>query len=176
MIFKETKLKGAFTIEPERFEDDRGYFARTWCRKEFEAQGLDTNLVQCSISFSKKRGTLRGMHYQAAPHEEVKLVRCTSGAIYDVIIDMRPDSQTYRQWVAAELTAENQKMFYIPEGFAHGFITLQDNTEVFYQISEFYYPELSRGVRWNDPAFSIQWPIAPTVMAERDRNYSDIES
>lgn len=173
MIFKETKLKGAFLIEPVRLEDERGYFARTWCRKEFEAQGLNTNLVQCSISFNKKKGTLRGMHYQAASHEEVKLVRCTSGAIYDVIIDMRPESQTYRQWVAAELTVENQKMFYIPEGFAHGLITLQDNTEVFYQISEFYYPDLSRGVRWNDPAFSIQWPMAPTVMADRDRNYPD---
>lgn len=173
MIFEETKLKGAFLIEPERLEDERGYFARTWCKREFEAQGLNTNIVQCSISFNKKKGTLRGMHYQAPPYQEVKLVRCTSGAIYDVIIDMRRESQTYKQWVAAELTAENQKMFYIPEGFAHGLITLQDNAEVFYQISESYHPECSRGVRWNDPGFSIQWPIAPTVMAERDRNYPD---
>lgn len=176
MIFKETKLKGAFLIEPERLEDDRGYFARTWCKREFEAQGLNTNLVQCSISFNKNKGTLRGMHYQDKPHQEVKLVRCVRGAIYDVIIDMRAESETYKQWVAAELTAENQKMFYIPEGVAHGLITLLDNTEVFYQISEFYYPELSRGVRWNDPAFSIQWPMTPTVMADRDRDCPDFVS
>src|SRR6266487_3389064 len=161
MIFIETTLKGAFIIEPERLEDERGFFARSFCRKEFEDHGLNPNLVQCSISFNKKKGTLRGMHYQISPHAEAKLVRCTMGAIYDVIIDLRPHLPTFKQWIAVELTAENRQMLYIPEGFAHGFQTLTDNTEVYYQMSQFYYPEYSRGVRWDDPAFGIVWPEAP---------------
>ncbi len=171
MIFTETKLKGAFIIEPERQEDERGFFARAFCQEEFKAHGFNTNWVQCNISFNKNKGTLRGMHYQVAPHEEVKLVRCTMGAIYDVIIDLRPDSPTFKQWVALELTAENRCILYIPEKFAHGFQTLVDNTEVFYQMSEFYHPERGRGIRWDDPAFRIKWPNLPQIIAVRDQNY-----
>ena len=173
MIFVETRLKGAFVIEPERLEDERGFFARTWCQREFEAYGLNPRLVQCNISFNKEAGTLRGMHYQAAPYEEAKLVRCTQGAIHDVIIDLRPESPTFKQHTAVVLTAQNRKMLYVPEGFAHGFLTLEDHTEVFYQMSEFYAPEYARGVRWNDPVFNIQWPTAVQVISDRDRNYSD---
>ena len=176
MIFKETKLKGAFIIEPERIEDERGFFARTFCRKEFEANGLNPNLVQCSVSFNKKKGTLRGMHYQTAPHEETKLVRCTRGAIYDVMLDLRRDSPTFKQWVSAELTGENQRMLYIPEGVAHGFQTLQDETEVMYQMSEFYNSEMARGVRWNDPSFAVQWPREPLVISSKDAGYSDFRA
>lgn len=160
-------------VEPKRLEDERGFFARTWCKKEFMAHVGHGDFVQCNISFNKKKGTLRGMHYQAAPHEEAKLVRCTSGAIYDVIVDLRPDSPTFKKWLSFELTAENRRMVYIPEGVAHGFITLQDNTEVFYQMSEFYAPEHARGVRWNDPVFGIQWPIEVRIISERDRVYAD---
>ncbi len=151
MRFQSTTLPGVFILELELRADERGFFARTWCQAEFEAHGLNPRLAQCSVSFNRKKGTLRGMHFQAAPHEECKVVRCTRGAIYDVVIDLRPDSPTRHQWMAAELTAENRRAFYIPEGFAHGFQTLVDDTEVFYQISEFYHPELARGVRWNDP-------------------------
>lgn len=173
MIFAETKLKGAFIIQPEKLEDERGFFARTWCKRELEAHGLNPNLVQCNISFNKKRGTLRGMHHQVPPHEEAKLVRCTMGAIYDVIIDLRPNSLTFKQWISVELTAENRKMIYIPEGVSHGFMTLDDNTEVFYHMSEFYAPECARGVRWNDPAFDIVWSGDVTVISERDNQYPD---
>src|SRR5215211_347747 len=177
MIFIETKLRGAFVIEPERLEDERGFFARTWDRDEFEVHGLNPNLAQCSISFNKRKGTLRGMHYQAAPHEEDKLVRCTRGTIYDVIIDLRPDSPTFTRWVAAELTAENRRMLYLPKGFAHGFQSLRDDTEVFYQISEFYAPESTRGVRWDDPAFGIKWPPSEErVISTRDRRFPDFYS
>lgn len=173
----ETELKGAFVIEPEKLEDERGFFARTWDRREFEARGLDPQLAQCSVSFNKNKGTLRGMHYQAAPDEEAKLVRCTEGAIYDVIIDLRPDSPTFKRWVAAELAADNMRMLYVPKGFAHGFQTLQDDTEVFYQISEFYAPESARGIRWNDPAFDIQWPPAgERVISARDQQLPDFDS
>ena len=171
MIFKETKLKGAFVIELERIEDERGFFARTFCQKEFEVNGLNPHLVQCSISFNKKKGTLRGMHYQTVPHEETKLVRCTRGAIYDVMLDLRPTSPTFKQWVSAELTGENRRMVYIPEGVAHGFQTLQDETEVFYQMSEFFHPECARGVRWDDLQFGIEWPSAERIISERDRAY-----
>jgi dTDP-4-dehydrorhamnose 3,5-epimerase len=174
MIFTETKLKGAFIIEPEKLEDDRGFFARTFCQKEFAAYGLNTNFVQCNISFNKKKGTLRGMHYQVAPHQEVKLVRCTRGAIYDAIIDLRPGSSTCKQWVAVELTATNCRMLYIPEGFAHGFQTLEDNTEVFYQMSEFYYPESARGVRWDDPELNIEWPYCLPILSDKDRSYTNL--
>jgi dTDP-4-dehydrorhamnose 3,5-epimerase len=170
MFFTETKLKCAFIIEPDKLEDDRGFFARSWCQREFEAHGLSPRLVQCSISFSKKKGTLRGMHYQIAPYAEAKLVRCTSGSIYDAIIDLRPESSTFAQHIGEILTAHNHKMLYVPEGFAHGFLTLEDNTELFYQMSEFYSPEYARGVRWDDPAFAIEWPLAPSVMSDRDRD------
>jgi dTDP-4-dehydrorhamnose 3,5-epimerase len=171
--FSETALKGAFIIEPERIEDERGFFARTFCRREFEARGLNPDLVQCSISFNHQRATLRGMHYQSAPHAEAKLVRCTRGAIYDVIIDLRPQSPTFRRWVAVDISAENHLMVYVPEGFAHGFQTLQDETEVSYYISEFYSPECARGVRWNDPAFAIGWPIADPVISARDQTHPE---
>jgi dTDP-4-dehydrorhamnose 3,5-epimerase len=173
VTFSETTLKGAFVIEPERIEDERGFFARTFCRREFEARGLNPDLVQCSISFNRQRATLRGMHYQSAPHAEAKLVRCTRGAIYDVIIDLRPQSPTFRRWVAVDISAENHLMVYVPEGFAHGFQTLQDETEVSYYISEFYSPERARGVRWNDPAFAIGWPIADPVISVRDQNHPE---
>jgi len=173
MIFVETPLKGAYVIDPERLADERGFFARTWCRQEFEAHGLDSGLVQCSISFNHKRGTLRGMHYQVAPQAEAKLVRCTAGAIHDVVVDLRRESSTFCGWFAAELSADNHKMLYIPEGFAHGFLTLTDNTEVFYQISEYYVPESARGVRWDDPAFAISWPAYPIVISQRDSSYPD---
>ena len=171
MIFRATKLEGAFLIEPERKEDERGYFARTFCEREFAEHGLRSCFVQCNTSFNRRKGTLRGMHFQAAPHEEAKLVSCTRGAIYDVIVDLRPGSSTYHQHVAETLSADNGRMLYIPEGFAHGFQTLADDTEVFYQMSEFYDPESARGVRWNDPAFQIQWPEAERIMIARDREY-----
>lgn len=175
MIFIETKLSGAFIIKPELLEDDRGFFSRTFCRKEFEMNGLNPHLVQCSISFNEKAGTLRGMHYQQTPYAEVKLVRCTMGAIYDVILDLRPESPTFRQWTAIELSAENHLMLYIPEGFAHGFQTLRDNNEVFYQMSDFYHPEAARGIRWNDPAFNIQWPMKVVIISSKDSQYSDFQ-
>ena len=173
MIFTETELRGAFIIEPEPIRDERGFFARTWCKKEFSGHGLNPNLAQCNTSFNKKRGTLRGMHYQAAPFAEAKLVRCTMGAIYDVIIDIRKESETYLKWFACELTAQNRKMLYVPEGFAHGFQTLEDNTEVFYQMSESYHEEYARGIRWNDPAFSIIWLANVNLISERDSSYPD---
>jgi len=173
LIFVETKLRGAYIIEPEKREDERGFFARSWCEKEFAEHGLSSRTVQCNISFNKRRGTLRGMHYQAEPWEEAKLVRCTQGAIYDVIIDLRPGSPTYKQHVAQVLTAKNHKMFYVPERFAHGFQVLEDQTEVFYQMSGFYAPQFARGVRWNDPAFGIEWPIGEPIILERDRTYPD---
>lgn len=173
MRFEKTSLKDAFVIESEPIEDERGFFARTWCWNEAVGHGLNPRVVQCSISFNRHRGTLRGMHYQIAPHAEAKLVRCTRGTIYDVILDLRPDSPTYKRWAAFELTDRNRKMLYVPEGFAHGFQTLEGNTEVFYQISEFYAPELARGVRWNDPAFGIQWPCANPIISLQDRQYPD---
>ena len=173
MIFHDTTLKGVFVIEPERLEDERGFFARTWCHNEFEAHGLNPQIAQCNMSLNKKRGTLRGMHYQTSPYEEAKLVRSTTGEIYDVVIDLRPHSPTFKQHFAVVLTAQNRKMLYIPEGFAHGFQTLEDNSEVFYQMSQFYAPEYARGVRWNDPAFAIQWPIAEPIILERDQDYPD---
>jgi dTDP-4-dehydrorhamnose 3,5-epimerase len=173
MKFAETRLKGAFIIEPERQEDERGFFARTWCKEEFKRNGLNSRLVQCSISFNKKKGTLRGMHYQVEPHQEAKLVRCTRGSIYDVIIDLRPGSDTFKQWLAVELTSESRKMLYAPEGFAHGFQTLGDNTEVFYQMSELYRPEGAKGVRWDDPAFGILWPEADRIISDRDIAFPD---
>jgi len=175
MIFHETKLPGVFEIHLEPKPDERGFFARSWCQREFEQHGINSLPVQCSISFNEKKGTLRGMHYQAEPHWETKLVRCTQGAIYDVVIDLRPNSATFKQWVGVVLTAADRNMIYIPEGFAHGLLTLEDRTEVFYQISEFYFPELSRGVRWNDPAFNVEWPSEPQVISGRDQTYPDFK-
>jgi dTDP-4-dehydrorhamnose 3,5-epimerase len=173
MKFSPTRLQGAHLIELEKFHDDRGYFARSWCRREFVEHGLDPGLAQCSISFNTKRGTVRGMHYQVSPAAESKLVRCSRGALFDVILDLRPGSATFLQWLGVELTAENGKMLFIPEGFAHGFQTLADDTEIFYQISEFYSPQHARGVRWNDSLFGIQWPEPVTVISERDSRYPD---
>ncbi len=174
MIFSETKLKGAFLIDVERREDERGFFARSWCQREFQEYGLNPSVVQCNVSFNKKKGTLRGMHYQLPPFSETKLVRCMRGAIFDVALDIRHESPTYGQWTAAELTAENRRMLYIPEGFAHGYQTLMDNTEVFYQVSEFYHPESERGVRWDDPSFGILWPDEPNrVISAKDRSIPD---
>ena len=173
MLFRETKLPGAFVIELQKHEDERGFFARSWCQKEFEEHGLNPRTVQCNVSFNKVKGTLRGMHYQVAPFAEAKLVRCTQGAIYDVIIDLRRESVTYRQHVSEVLSSNNYKALFIPEGFAHGFQTLEDNSEVFYQMSEFYSPEHQCGLRYNDPVFKINWPIDATVISDRDRNYAD---
>ena len=176
MIFQETNLPGVFEIRLEPFHDARGFFARSWCQKEFENHGLNPNVVQCNVSFNTRKGTLRGMHYQEAPKGEAKLVRCTSGSVYDVVIDLRPDSPTFRRWIAATLTARDRNMIYVPEGCAHGFLTLEGETEVFYQMSEFYSPELARGVRWDDPAFQIVWPEKIEVISERDRTYADFEA
>jgi len=175
MKFIETNLKGAYVIELEPMEDERGFFARSFCQKEFEEHGLNLRTVQCNISFNKKKGTLRGMHYQVAPYEEAKLVGCIRGAIYDVIIDLRPDSPTYCQWFAVELIAEDYKMLYVPECFAHGFQTLENNTIVFYQMSEFYHPECARGVRWDDPVFGIEWPVKKLVISPRDQSYKSFK-
>ncbi len=171
MIFRETKLQGAYIIEPEPLTDERGFFARTWSAKEFAAYGMNPEMAQCNSSFNKQRGTLRGMHYQLPPHAEAKVVRCTAGAIYDVIVDLREDSPTRFEWVGVELSARNLLMAYVPEGFAHGFQTLADNSEVFYQVSAYYHPESARGVRWDDPAFGIVWPLPVSVISERDRSH-----
>ena len=168
MIFRETPLAGAWVLEPERFEDERGFFARTYCRREFEAHGLDPSIAQCSVSFNHRRGTLRGLHFQIAPHEEIKLVRVTRGAIWDVIVDVRPGSSTFRQHFSIVLSAEARNELYIPKGMAHGFQTLEDGTEVFYQISEFYAPESARGYRWD--SFDIPWPEPVSVISDKDRN------
>ncbi|MBS0202992.1 MAG: dTDP-4-dehydrorhamnose 3,5-epimerase [Planctomycetes bacterium] len=173
MRFLETPLSGACVIEPERLEDERGFFARCWCRDEFHQHGLNPDLAQCSISFNRRRHTLRGMHYQRQPHAETKLVRCTTGAIFDVIIDLRSQSPTYCQWFGVELTAENRRMLYIPPDFAHGFLTLSDQAELFYQMSDMFVPGSGTGVRWNDTAFGIQWPTAAEVISERDNSYPD---
>jgi len=175
MIFDETKLPGAFEIRLEPRSDERGFFARTWCQREFEAHGLKARLVQCSLSFNARKGTLRGMHYQAAPCAETKLVRCTKGAIYDVVLDLRPQSTTFKKWIAVILTAENRNAVYVPEGFAHGFLTLEDETEVLYQMSEFYNAESARGVRWDDPAFQITWPQKVQAISQTDRTYANFE-
>ncbi len=176
MIFTETNLKGAFLIDPEKREDLRGHFARTFCQQEFLAHGLKMRVVQCSVSYNRKKGTLRGMHFQAAPYEEAKLIRCTRGAIYDVILDLRCSSPMFKQHFGVVLSAEQGNMLYVPQGLAHGFQTLEDETEVFYQMSEFYSADFSRGVRWNDPAFGISWPEVPErIIIERDQDYPSFE-
>jgi dTDP-4-dehydrorhamnose 3,5-epimerase len=175
MEYHESKIRGVFEIRIEPKEDERGVFARTWCQKEFEERGLNPRLVQCSLSFNTKKGTLRGMHYQAEPYAEAKLVRCTQGSIYDAVIDLRAQSPTFRNWISVVLDAKKRNMVYIPEGCAHGFLTLEDGSEVFYQMSQFYDAGSARGVRWDDPAFRIAWPQKVTVISERDRTYPDFE-
>ena len=173
MLFTKTELEGAWLVEPEPVRDPRGWFARTFCEQEFEAHGLETRFVQHSTSQNVERGTLRGMHFQTGAHAEVKLVRCLKGAILDVIIDLNPDSPTFRQWRGFELSAANLRQLYIPKGFAHGFQTLKDDCETGYLISEFYAPTASSGVRWNDPAFGIAWPMAPTALGDKDKAWPD---
>lgn len=176
MVFHETDIAGVFEIAIDLHPDERGFFARTWCEREFRERGLNPNVVQCSISFNAKKGTLRGVHYQAEPNPEAKLVRCTRGRLFDVALDLRPNSATYLRWTGVELTAANRHALYIPEGCAHGFLTLDNDTEALYQMSEFYHPEAARGVRWNDPAFGIVWPSTVEVISDRDRTYPDFES
>ncbi len=171
MIFKETELKGAYLIDLEKKGDNRGFFARSFCEKEFEAHNLKLPIKQSNILYNKKRGTLRGMHYQAAPYGEIKLVTCVRGAMQDVIIDLRLDSPTYCKWFVVELSAQNYTLLYIPKGFAQGFQTLYNDTVVLYDMSEFYYPESARGVRWDDPKFKIKWPIQEIILSDRDRSY-----
>lgn len=171
MIFTETKLKGAFILEIKKLEDERGFFGRSWCANELGEHGLKSDIKQVNTSLSLKKGTIRGMHYQNDPFQETKLVRCTRGAIYDVIIDLRKNSPTYKQWMGVELTQDNYKMLYVPEDFAHGFITLEDNCEVSYLVTQFYTPGAESGIRWDDPSFNIQWPIRPTVISEKDKNH-----
>jgi dTDP-4-dehydrorhamnose 3,5-epimerase len=175
MKYRETKLAGVFEVHIEPQYDARGFFARTWCQNEFAARGLNSRLVQSSISFNTRKGTLRGMHHQVAPYAETKVVRCTRGAIYDVVLDLRPQSPSFKDWIAVVLTAESRNMIYVPEGCAHGFLTLEDDSEVFYEISEFYNAESARGVRWDDPNFRITWPEKVEVISERDRAYPTFE-
>ena len=173
MKFTETGLIGAYVVEPEFKDDERGSFFRTWCERQFREQGLDSKFVQASGVYNKRKGTLRGMHWQASPHEETKLIRVAAGAVYDVIVDIRPWSSTFKKWFSTELDAKSRRMLFVPEGFAHGYLTLQDGTELCYQMSEFYAPDFARGFRWNDPAFCIQWPHQVDVISERDRSYPD---
>jgi dTDP-4-dehydrorhamnose 3,5-epimerase len=173
MTFAETPLKGAFVIDIEPVADERGFFARSFCTRELEARGLCSHVAQCSISYNRRRGTLRGMHLQRPPHAEVKLVRCTSGSIYDVIVDLRPDSQTFTRHFGVELSARNRRALYVPEGYAHGFQSLEDDTEVFYQISSSFAADAATGFRWNDPAFAIEWPLEVSVISDRDRLFTD---
>ncbi len=173
MKFFETELKGSYIIELEKLEDERGFFTRIWDKKKIQDKGLDSDLVQMSFSFTKKKGTLRGMHFQKKPFEETKLVRCTRGKIFDVIIDLRPESNTYKKWIGVELKSDDLKMLYIPEGFGHGFQTLEDDTEVFYQMSNWFSPEHVRGIRWNDKEFDIKWPIKCSIISKKDTAYED---
>ncbi|HDO26482.1 MAG TPA: dTDP-4-dehydrorhamnose 3,5-epimerase [Bacteroidetes bacterium] len=173
MLFTETKLKGAFLIGIQKLEDERGFFARTWCDHEMAEHGINVHIVQANTSLNLKKGTLRGMHFQKSPYEEAKLVRCIRGAIYDVIVDLRTGSPTFKQWFGVELTADNYKMLFIPEHFAHGFITLEDNSEITYMMSQFYKPGYDAGFRWNDPAFNINWPVEVAVISEKDNNHPD---
>jgi dTDP-4-dehydrorhamnose 3,5-epimerase len=173
MIFNETPLKDAFILEIEKREDERGFFGRIFCQDELASHHLTGNIAQANVSFNARKGTLRGMHFQIAPHQEAKFVRCTHGALYDVIIDLRPSSLTYKKWFAIELTQYSYQTLYVPAGFAHGFLTLADNTEILYLISNFYAPEFASGLRWNDPAFAIEWPFQPNVIADKDLQWPD---
>lgn len=177
MIFEKTRFEGVYIIKLDALADERGFFARSWCKKEFSDKGLVNELVQNNVSFNKYKGTLRGMHYQVKPFGEVKIVKCIRGSIYDVIIDLREDSDTYMQWTSIELNEDNRNMFYIPSGFAHGFLTLTDNTEVFYQMSEYYQPSAARGVRYDDPAFKIEWPINDEpLISEKDSTWPNFKT
>lgn len=176
MIFKATRLHGVYIIEPEPFNDERGSFARTFCQREFEKMDLQSGILQCNVSTNKKKGTFRGMHYQAAPFEEAKLVSCLQGALYDIVLDLRPQSETFREWISVELNSRVKNMVYVPQGCAHGFQTLEENTDVFYQITEYYSPDHARGVRWNDPLFNITLPLDITMISEKDKNYPDFIS
>lgn len=176
MIFNKTELQGAYIIDVMRIEDERGFFGRSYCKEEFEAHGLNTNIMQANVSYNKVKGTLRGMHMQLSPYEESKLVRCTQGSIFDVIVDMRTHSPTFKRWIGVELSANNYKMLYVPEGFAHGFITLEDNTHVTYQVTQAYTPGAERGYRWDDPAFNIKWPFHPALISEKDKAHSLFEA
>ncbi len=174
MILTETDIEGAFVVAPERFEDERGFFARAWSEREFAERAVAAHFIEGNVSHNVRRGTLRGMHYQAAPHGQAKLVRCTRGRIYDVGVDLRPDSPTFRRWVGAELSAENRLMLYLPAEFAHGYLTLEDDTEVYYLVDNVFAPDSARGARWDDPAFRIEWPDAGSlIINERDRTYPD---
>lgn len=175
MIFTKTKLNGAYIIDIEKREDDRGFFARTFCADEFEKNGLENKFVQSNMSFNNKKGTLRGMHFQKSPFEEDKLVRCTKGSIFDVIIDLRKDSPTYKEWIGVELTEKNSRALFIPKGFAHGYLTLEDNSEINYLVTQFYTPNSDSGVRFNDPAFNINWPITPKSISDKDKNHPDFK-
>jgi len=175
MIFTELSLKGAFLVEVKKIEDERGFFGRAWCRNEFLEHGLNPNFVQLNTSFSKKKGTIRGMHYQVDPYQEVKFIRCTRGRIYDVMVDLRPDSPTFMKWIGNELTADNYRMAYVPENFAHGFVTLEDNSEVYYPVTQFYIPGAERGARYNDPGFNIHWPVEISVVSQKDLAHPDFD-
>jgi dTDP-4-dehydrorhamnose 3,5-epimerase len=176
MKFTETDLKDAYIIDLERLSDDRGFFARGYCENEFKEQGIDARIVQANVSYNHQKGTMRGMHYQEEPHGEAKLVRCTKGGIYDAIIDVRRESPTYKDWIGVELNEENRRMLYVPEGFAHGFITLEDNVEVTYQVSEFYTPGAEHGIKYDDPAFNINWPVEIEVISEKDEEWAPFKS
>jgi dTDP-4-dehydrorhamnose 3,5-epimerase len=177
MRLSETPVHGAFIVEPEPHGDQRGFFARVWCRREFAERGLDADFVQCNSSFSAARGTLRGLHYQEAPHDEVKLMSCTRGAIFDVMVDLRPESPSYLRWFGLELTAENRRMLYVPRGCAHGYLTVQDDSEVMYPVTAYYHPQAERGVRWNDPLFQIAWPAGgPSTISDKDRAWPDYQA
>ena len=171
MIFQKTKLKDAYIIEKKKITDSRGFFARAFCENEFANQGIKFNVVQTNTSYSHGKHTLRGLHYQEKPYQEAKLIKCTKGTIFDVIVDMRPDSPTYKGWLGVELSEENRKMLYVPEGFAHGFLTLENDTEVYYPVSQFYTPGAEKGIRWDDPAFDIKWPVEPKIVSEKDQNW-----
>ncbi len=175
MIFTETKLKGAYIIEIKQLSDERGFFGRSWCKREMEEHGLNGNVVQANTSLSKLKGTMRGMHYQKHPYEETKFLRCTKGAIYDVIVDLRKDSPTFLQWIGVELTEDNYKMIYVPEKFAHGFVTLTDNSEVTYLVTQFYTPGAEAGLRYNDEKLNIQWPVPVKVVSEKDKTHPDFD-
>ncbi len=175
MTFEETKINGAFVVQLEKLKDHRGYFARAWCKEELEQMNLETDIKQYNASYNYKKGTLRGLHYQNPPYTETKYVRCTNGAVYDVIVDLRPESPTYKKWLGIELSAENMKMLYVPKGCAHGYLTLTDNAEVFYMVTAFYHKEAEGGVRYNDPAFNIEWPVEITDISDKDKKHPDFK-
>ena len=175
MRFQELDLKGAYIIELDKFEDERGFFARTWDKEIFEKKNIDSEIVQCNISFNKKKGTLRGLHYQSKPFEEAKLVRCTHGKVYEVLVDLRKDSETYMKWTSVELSDKNMKMLFVPKGFALGFQTLEDNTMLFYQMSQIYKPEYAKGIKYDNPNLKIKWPLEISVISEKDETLGFFE-